>query len=140
MADLQKIQEKYAIEDKSLSELERSYKMGLGSKEKRAMFEKVNTPEAQKKAKDRRIATSMQAVRKPNFNKNDTTLKNDKGFVNMYRQAKNDLSKVSFEITQLEETSRGDKGLLAAIGKIRDAVKTYSRLLEQKGKGAISVR
>ena len=134
MADLHKIKEKYAIEDKSLSELERSYKMGLGSREKRAMFEKVNTPEAQKKAKDRRIATSMQAVRKPNFNKND------KGFVNMYRQAKNDLSKVSFEITQLEETSRGDKGLLAAIGKIRDAVKTYSRLLEQKGKGAISVR
>ena len=58
----------------------------------------------------------------------------------MYRQAKNDLSKVSFEITQLEETSRGDKGLLAAIGKICDAVKTYSRLLEQKGNGAISVR
>ena len=81
MADLQKIKEKYAIEDKSLSELERSYKMGLGSREKRAMFEKVNTPEAQKKAKDRRIATSMQAVRKPNFNKNDTTLKNDKGDV-----------------------------------------------------------
>lgn len=104
------------------------------------MFEKVNTPEAQKKAKDRRIATSMQAMRNPNFNKKDTTLKNDKGFVNMYNQAKKDLQKVSFEITQLEETSRGDKGLIAAVGKIRDAVKTYSRLLEQKGKGAISVR
>ena len=38
MADLKKIKEKYAIEDKSLSELERSYKMGLGSKEKRAML------------------------------------------------------------------------------------------------------
>lgn len=127
------IREKYCI-DKSLSELERSYKMGLGSKEKRAMFEKVNTPEAQKKAKDRRIKREFEAnVRNPSFNKNNPDSV-------MYKQVKNDLVQLSVALKNIEKDSFRDSGLTAAAKKIRDAVNTYSRLFEQKGKGAISVR
>ena len=139
MATVEQIKNKYCA-DKSLAELERSYKMGLGSQAQRKLFEKVNTPENNKTAQKRTTSLHMSRMRNPDFSKSDTALKNDKGFVNMYKQAKDEIKRVSFAITGLEETSTGDKGLSAAAKKIRDALATYSRLLEQKGKGAISVR